>query len=295
MRTTTWNWLLAIALVGSAACGPSQEEYDAQVRTVAELRNQLAEATTQREALEARLNELTASNNTMSEQLRALGATNEQLQGQTQNLQNTLTETQRALEELRERERQAQARLATFRSLLERFRSMIESGRLRVRVVRNRMVVELPAGVLFDSGSDRLKPDGQQILRETASILRDIPDREFQVAGHTDNIPVSGRGGNWALSTARAVTVAQFLIDNQVPANRLSAAGYADTQPVADNSTDAGRQQNRRIEIALVPNLNELPDLSSLQNATATPAATPAPSATPAATPAPAPAAPAPR
>src|SRR5690606_35765654 len=120
-------------------------------------------------------------------------------------------------------------RLATFRQMLERFRSMIEAGRLRVRIVRNRMVVELPEGILFDSGKAEIKEGGQQTLTEVAGVLSEIDNRSFQVAGHTDNIPIRGRrfASNWELSATRAVNVARFLLDKGVSADKLSAAGYA--------------------------------------------------------------------
>jgi chemotaxis protein MotB len=137
-----------------------------------------------------------------------------------------------------------------------------------VRVVRNRMVIELPDNVLFDSGAAELKPEGQATLIEIVQVLRSIEGRQFQVAGHTDNVPIRSRRfpSNWELSGARAVTVARFMIDQGMPSDRISAAGYADTQAIETNDTDEGRQRNRRIEIALVPNLDELPDLSSLSN-----------------------------
>jgi chemotaxis protein MotB len=150
--------------------------------------------------------------------------------------------------------------------MLERFRAMMESGRLRVRVVRGRMVVELPDNVLFDSGAAELKPEGQATLIEVVQILRNIEGRHFQVAGHTDNVPIRSRRfpSNWELSSARAVTVTRFMIEQGMPADRIAAVGYADTQPVDSNDTEQGRARNRRIEIALMPNLDELPDLSSL-------------------------------
>jgi len=103
-----------------------------------------------------------------------------------------------------------------------------------------------------------------------ASILTTFPDRIFQVAGHTDNVPIDNArfASNWELSAARAVTIVEFLIDKGMAAENLSAAGYADTQPVAGNLTEEGRAQNRRIEIVLQPNLDELPDLSSLEKMT---------------------------
>lgn len=254
-------------LLLSIACGPSQEDLDSAHAENAELQSQLDTARSEGEALEARIAALQSQNSELVARLRALGEDVQELEGERTNLQTNLQETQRALEELRERQRQAQARLATFQGLIERFRSMIESGQLRVRIVRNRMVVELPEGVLFDSGRANLKEDGQSTLGQVATVLSSIENREFQIAGHTDNVPIRNRRfpNNWALSTARAVTVARYLIeDGNVPANRISAAGYADTQPVSANDTPEGRAQNRRIEIVLVPNLDELPDLSSL-------------------------------
>ncbi len=251
-----------VALVGlAAACGPSQEELDAANARAAELENQLAQARAEGEALQGELDELQAQNGALAARLTALGENVESLEGQN-------TRLQQALEELRERERQAQARLDTFRNLIEQFRSMIESGQLRVRIVRNRMVVELPEGILFDSGRAELKERGQETLAEIANVLARIENRSFQIAGHTDNIPIRNRRfrNNWELSTQRAVTVTRYLISEGVPANRVSAAGYADTEPTASNDTPEGRAQNRRIEIVLLPNLDELPDLSSLAN-----------------------------
>jgi chemotaxis protein MotB len=281
MRKNALLLAFTAALVpGAIACGPSQEDYDAALERNRQLQADLDQERTQRQELEQHVAELSGQNEEMANRLRALGENVEALESTNSTLQSNLTETQRALEELRARERQAQERLATFRQLMERFRAMIDSGRLRVRIVRNRMVVDLPSGVLFDSARAELKPEGLSTLAEVATVLRDIPNREFQVAGHTDNVPISGRfHDNWDLSTARAVTVTQYLVSQGVTANRLSAAGYADTQPVASNDTAEGRAQNRRIEIALMPNLDELPDLSSLTE----PAPNPATSSTPSA------------
>jgi chemotaxis protein MotB len=252
----------------SVGCGRSEDEYQLQVRRAQEFEQQLTESQRQRTELEARLSELETRNSELIDRLAALGQDVESLRTERTTLETNLTETQRALEELREREAQQQARLATFRQMLERFRAMMESGRLRVRVVRNRMVIELPDNVLFDSGAAELKAEGQATLIEIVQVLRSIEGRQFQVAGHTDNVPIRSRRfpSNWELSGARAVTVARFMIDQSMPADRISAAGYADTQSIETNDTEEGRQRNRRIEIALVPNLDELPDLSSLSN-----------------------------
>jgi chemotaxis protein MotB len=272
-ETPLFPWIgaaSALAIAAAAAgCGPSAEELALRDRN-RELERQLADANQQRESLDRRLAELAAQNTTLADRLRALGQNVEELQGQRDQAVSDLERTRRALSELQERERQAQARLATFRQMIDRFRAMIASGRLRVRIVRGRMVVELPDNVLFESGEAELKEAGRQALAEVVEVLRTIERREFQVAGHTDNVPIRSRRfpSNWELSTARAVSVAKFMIERGMDSARISAAGHADTAPVASNDTPEGRAQNRRIEIILLPNLDELPDLSSLESAT---------------------------
>ncbi len=253
-----------------AHCGPSQEAFDAETNRANRLESELQSAKQQQAELDARHTALLSTNDELASRLEALGQNVEALKGDRAELADRLEETKRALEALREREQQAQARLATFKNLLKRFQSMIESGKLRVRIVRNRMVVELPEGILFASGDATLKRTGHDTLTEVAKVLASLDGRNFQVAGHTDNLPIRTARfpSNWDLSTSRAVNVTHFLIAQGVAPNRISAAGYADTEPVASNDTAEGRQQNRRIEIVLLPNLDELPDLSSLETDT---------------------------
>jgi chemotaxis protein MotB len=172
-----------------------------------------------------------------------------------------------ALADAAAREAQAAKRLEEWNSILKQLKSMIDSSKLKVRIVRNKMVIELPEAVLFASGSAKLKPEGVRVLAELGPVLASIKGRDFQVGGHTDNKPIHTKRfpSNWELSGARAIDVTQLLIEYGVPGDRVSAAAYADTQPVADNDTPEGRALNRRIEIALQPNLDELPDLSSFE------------------------------
>ena len=182
--------------------------------------------------------------------------------------QADLEAKQKIIEELKKKEEQAAKRLATLKNMLGKFQSMIESGKLKVKIKNGKMILELPSAILFKSGKAKLSEQGQQTLTEVAAVLATIPDREFQVAGHTDDVPL-GKGSkfatNWHLSTARAVEVVIFLQEMGVPATSLSAAGYSEYQPAASNDTDEGKAQNRRIEIVLMPNLDELPDLSDLE------------------------------
>jgi chemotaxis protein MotB len=234
-------------------CGYSEEEMQAKIAQIDQLSKALEESRGREADLQARFDKLGKENSDMMAQLQAQNVSVEQLQ--------------KAVNQLKEREKQAEARLKTFQNMLERFKNMIASGKLRVRIVRGRMVVELSENILFDSGKAELKPEGQQALTEVADVLKTIGDRDFQITGHTDNVPIKTHRypSNWELSTARAVTVARFMADKGVTPERLSAAGYADMQPVATNDTPEGKQQNRRIEIVLMPNLQELPDMSALE------------------------------
>lgn len=249
---------LGVGMTVAGGCGYSEEEYRAKTREIERLQQEVDAASRERASLNQRLQTLNEQNEAMTARLRALGE-------DVSNLSSNLEAAQRREAELRRRQQQQEERLATFRGMLQRFQAMIASGQLRVRIVRGRMVVELSENILFDSGRAELKREGQAALTQVAEVLKGISGRDFQVAGHTDNVPVRGRfPSNWELSTARAVTVSRFLQQGGVDAVRLSAAGYAEFQPAADNGTAEGRQQNRRIEIVLMPNLDELPDLSSL-------------------------------
>lgn len=171
-----------------------------------------------------------------------------------------LASCESSVSDLREHKAQTERMLAEFNALTNRFQQMIDSGKLDVVFRRGRMVVKLPAQVLFPSGSATLSEAGTQALAEVAKVLSEMKDKRFLVAGHTDNVPISGEfADNWELSTARALRVTTMLIEQGVPPRNLGAAGYGQYAPVANNKTVAGRRRNRRIEIILEPDLRQLP------------------------------------
>lgn len=220
----------------------------------------------------AELEEQSTSLNQTLEQCRKDRATLDKLvaglTAETAESKSRLEALEAALAEAAEREAQAEKRLATYRSMLNQLQSMIDAGKLKVRIVRNRMVVELPEAVLFPSGVAKLKKEGQAVLVQLAPVLVGLEGQLFQVGGHTDNVPIRTKRfpSNWELSAARAVNVTKLMVELGMSSERVSAAAYADTQPVATNETKDGRAQNRRIEIALLPDLDELPDLSALED-----------------------------
>lgn len=171
-----------------------------------------------------------------------------------------LAATESRLRELEEQHAEVEARLGEFREVTDKFRKLIDAGTLDVSFRRGRMIVELPAGVLFESGSAELSDAGKKAVADVARILAGVSGRRFMVGGHTDNVPaVKEYKSNWALSTTRAVTVLEALVHAGMPVTRVAAAGYAEFDPIASNATAAGRQKNRRIEIILEPYLTAAP------------------------------------
>lgn len=171
------------------------------------------------------------------------------------------------LEELRRQRDAQEQRLAAYRQLQQKFRALVDSGKLEIGFRNGQMVVKLPSSILFPSGSDKLSAAGEAALADVTAILVEFKDRRFLIAGHTDNVPIKTRTfrNNWVLSTARAVAVLEFMTASGMPASAVAAAGYGAEDPVAPNDSDANRELNRRIEIILVPNLSELPQLTTDQ------------------------------
>ncbi|MCL1860991.1 MAG: flagellar motor protein MotD [Proteobacteria bacterium] len=125
-------------------------------------------------------------------------------------------------------------------------------GKVRVTEGAFGVTVEINASALFSTGEAVLGSEANAALRAVAGV---IADSEFpiMVEGHTDNNPINTLRfpSNWELSSARASSVVRLFIENGVLPSRLTAAGYADQRPIADNDTDAGRTRNRRVAIML--------------------------------------------
>jgi len=144
-------------------------------------------------------------------------------------------------------------------SVEEQLQQYIESSDLEevIRLGREPrgLVVSLVSdNLLFPVGEADLRPDALAILDKIAGLLRRIPNG-IVVEGHTCDLPISTPRfpSNWELSAARACTVVRYLSDRKgIPAQRLSAAGYADSRPVAPNRTEEGRVRNRRVDVIIL-------------------------------------------
>ncbi|OGX27741.1 MAG: hypothetical protein A3D10_02935 [Omnitrophica WOR_2 bacterium RIFCSPHIGHO2_02_FULL_48_11] len=145
------------------------------------------------------------------------------------------------------------------KELEDRLRSEIDGKQARVDMTDRGLVVTFVSEVLFDSGKAKLREDSLEKLAKVTGVLNTtVRDLNIGIEGHTDNVPIrhSGWKSNWELSSARAMSVLHYMIDDQdVEPARLSGTGYGEYKPVADNETVEGRQKNRRVEIVILPNV----------------------------------------
>ncbi len=280
------NLLLGLALVLMVSgCQKYKDQIAGQQDEIAKLNIDLSELTDERgvllgevDGLEANVAALDEKNRqlearilTLVDYMRELEEGLEKLGGDKDSMaakyQTTLDEQQKLIDEMKRKQAAAQARLDTLKGLLGKFKSLIAGGKLNVRIRNGKLTLELPSAVLFDSGKAEVSESGLATLGEVAGVLSQIKNREFQVAGHTDNVPMtSGRfKDNWELSTARSVAVVRALQEMGVRPKNLSASGYSEYQRMVANDSKEHKAQNRRIEIILMPNLDELPDMSELE------------------------------
>ena len=269
LRKKTLSKFSICAIFLFAGCGYSQEEWDQKLRENKSLRHELIDAAQAKKKTSDDYTAALQDIEGLRKQLRDRGV-------DLDNLNQSLEDQRRALEEYRRRAEQLDAIRTRFNALRDKLRKLTELG-LKVDVRDNRMLINLPGDVLFDSGRDRLKKGGLDILAEIASVIRndaDLSKREFQVAGHTDSQPL--RGGtfkdNWDLSAMRARSVLTFLTDSLeeggggLDRTNWSAAGYAETDPIVTNDTAENRANNRRVELVIVPNVEEMLNLKSLSD-----------------------------
>ena len=117
------------------------------------------------------------------------------------------------------------------------------------------LVARMLDQVLFDSGKAELRGGALAVLDKVVQVLQEVPQQPVGVEGHTDNQPIkhSGWPDNQTLSLARATAVADYLVEKGVSRDRLIPAGHGESRPIASNGAAEGRQQNRRVEIVILP------------------------------------------
>ena len=150
--------------------------------------------------------------------------------------------------------RQEQERMiATAQDLAKVLAPLIKDGTIRILQTNDGVRIDIKDSLLFTPGSAELSAAAQGPLTQIAQILASDP-HVIEVEGHTDNIPIHTASfySNWELSALRASTVVRLLAENGIAEQRLSATGYGDARPVAENDTLEGRAKNRRVSVMLL-------------------------------------------
>ena len=128
------------------------------------------------------------------------------------------------------------------------------SASVKTGIDKRGLVITLSNAIFFDPGSAEIKPQNEKTLLEIADMVN-VMNHYIRIEGHTDDVPMNSDlyRSNWDLSAARAANVVRlFTTKTKIPPERLIAVGYGEYRPVSDNSTDAGRAKNRRIDIIVL-------------------------------------------
>ncbi|WP_419802686.1 OmpA/MotB family protein [Mucilaginibacter sp.] len=147
---------------------------------------------------------------------------------------------------------------------LTRSLSQSEMKDVDVQVLKGVVYISLSDNMLYKSGSYEISAQSGETLSKIAKIIKDYSNYDVLVEGNTDNVPITGKNirNNWDLSTLRASSVVQALQNTyNVDPKRLTAGGRGEYNPIADNSTEAGKIKNRRTQIIITPKLEQFMDL----------------------------------
>lgn len=259
-----------------------------QEESIKKLKNGLLDMELQRDHLKNRttllqkeIDKLTESYGLLSSQSSAALAENAK---RNQNLLAQLEEKERQLNEENERltglQREMSARsnrinelerlIASKDEAMKKLRTAISNalagfeGRGLTVVYKNgKVYVSMENKLLFGSGSWAVGSEGQRAVMQLSKVLADNKDIEVLIEGHTDNVPYAGAviNDNWDLSVKRATAIVRILQDNNVAPKRITAAGRSEYNPIDSNASADGKAKNRRIEIILTPNLDEVTKL----------------------------------
>ena len=257
-----------------------KDNYNRQTKSIENLNAEIKDLTEKYVSLEISMEKSEDSLNQKQQRLEQLESSLDLLKQNSETaLKERITENETLMEKISERENELADRMArvdelegliarqqaAMKSLKEKISDALlnfEDKGLTVEARDGKVYVSMENKLLFRSGSWLVESEGQRAIDGLANILADNPDIAILIEGHTDNVPYGGKGplkGNWDLSTKRATAIVNQLLENPdiLPQN-LTAAGRGEYLPIAPNSNREGRAANRRIEVVLSPQLDEI-------------------------------------
>jgi chemotaxis protein MotB len=277
MKNTFFAFALLLFISSISSCVVlSPKKYKALLGTKDSLYTAFNEGLIKIENLEKEVGKLKKDTTLMAEELRDLQSNYNEMDASYKKLKNNssseitklsgdLAAREKRLKEVEEVLRKRdEATNALKEKLQQALLGFTKSG-LTVEIKNGKVYVSLTDKLLFPSGSIIIDEKGKQALTQLANVLKQQPEINIAVEGHTDNQKINNLGqikDNWDLSVLRATSVVRYLTENEkVESVRMTATGKGEFQPLGTNANADGRSKNRRIEIVLSPKLDELYNL----------------------------------
>ena len=236
--------LYAIVIAAFFSCGTAKKLERAQ-SDVERLNGELSQANNKVSTYEKQVADLHISKSTLEKNVADCNKANDGLVKENQSFKTAIAEEEKQLELIEKKVEEGLQKFADAGADVE-----YKDGLLHV---------SLPDQLLFKKGSTSIGKDGIEAIGILGKIMNESPNLNLLVVGNTDTTHVKGKADNWSLSTERANTVVRILRDTyQVDPARLTAAGKGKYNPVADNSTEAGRSKNRRIDFIINADLEKI-------------------------------------
>lgn len=263
--------LMFVGCVSNKKYTALQREHQALQQNYTTLTSNFAESQANGKSLQQMLDDARAHNAQLKKQYDALQNTldnsirqNAQGNVNISKLVDQINASNKYIRQLVEAKSKSDSLNLALTTRLTRSLSDVESDEVNVRVLKGVVYISLADNMLFKSGSYEVNQRAMQTLSKIAKIINDYKDYDVLVEGNTDPVPIQRTNirNNWDLSVLRASSIVQVLEnDYGISPSRLTAAGRGEFNPIADNSTELGRQRNRRTEIIITPKLDQFLDL----------------------------------
>ena len=245
--------LFTLATLGFAACGVPQEIFDTRVRELDRCRTDLSRTQSDFSATQKNADELATEASELRDRITTIESDRMRLSAG-MSTQKQYTELVKQAITLAER------RADQYQLIAAKLKPLMDAKQLSIDAAKGRLLIRFADALAFDGGKAELRSDGQSLLREIGAVMKQT-NRDFLVTVHNDNQPIPKSSiykSGWELTTARAVAIVRFLQGEGVDPRHLGAAGYSEFNFLADNSDEAGRAQNRRIDLLIMPTAEEL-------------------------------------
>ena len=243
-------FVILVIGVLSTSCVSSKQFMASEAR-VDELQKDSSNTHKQLNACNAQMKKLTMDNNMTQSDLEALTAESKM----------TIADQAKQLKDFQDMIQSQKDVLSKLKNSIAAALMSYKADELSVYMKHGKVYVSLAEKLLFKSGSDVVDPKGKEALKALATVLNTTKDITVTIEGHTDDVPIKTKQfeDNWDLSTARATSIVRILTkDNSFDPSRITASGRGQFHPLQSNTTDEGRADNRRTEVVLSPDLNEI-------------------------------------